>query len=375
MKINLSSPDITQAEIDAVVAVLSTNQLSLGPKLPQFEADFARYIGRKHAIAVNSGTSALQLILQAAGIGPGDEVITTPFSFISTSNVILMVGATPVFVDIDPDTYNIDSQAIAAKITPKTKAVMPVDVFGNPAGIDTAYDVATQNNLICIEDSCEALGSVVNGRKAGTLGLAGAFAFYPNKQMTTGEGGIILTDDDQIAALCKSLRNQGRDADAGWLAHARLGYNYRLSDINCALGIEQLKRVDSFVAKRSQVAQWYQQALADESRVVVPTEPDNCRMSWFVFVVRLQDQFNAQQRNAVIDILREQGIGCSNYFTPIHLQPFMVEKFGYKLGDFPITENVSQHTIALPFYNNLTQSQVATVAEALTKAIDTATAR
>ena len=370
MKIDLSGPDITQAEIDAVVAVLSTNYLSLGPKLPEFENAFAQYVGRQHAIAVNSGTSALHLCMIALGIGPGDEVITTPFSFIATSNTILMVDAEPVFVDIDPITYNLDPSAAEAAITPDTKAVMPVEVFGNPAHVDTIYQLAQDHNLICIEDSCEALGSVVNGRPAGTLGHTSAFAFYPNKQMTTGEGGVILTDDDHVADLCRSLRNQGRDPGAGWLAHARLGYNYRLSDINCAIGIEQLKRIDSFITKRRQVAQWYQQALADEDRIIVPTEPDHCEMSWFVFVIRLRDEFAPEHRDALLDHLRNQDIGCSNYFSPIHLQPFMVERFGYQPGAFPITEKVAQRTIALPFKNNLTQTEIETVTTAVKTGLD-----
>ena len=247
MKVNLSGPDVTQAEIDAVVEVMRTPNLSLGPKLGEFETAFADYIGRKYAVAVNSGTSGLHLCMLAYGIGPGDEVITTPFSFIATTNCVLMVGARPVFVDIDSETYNIDVAGIEAKIGPKTKAILPVEVFGNPAGMDKVYELARKHNLICIEDSCEGLGSSVNGQKVGTLGHVSTFAFYPNKQMTTGEGGIILTDDEEVALLCGSLRNQGRDLNAGWLAHARLGYNYRLSDINCALGIVQLSRMEEII--------------------------------------------------------------------------------------------------------------------------------
>lgn len=365
MKINLSGPDITQAEIDAVVDVLRTPNLSLGPKLGQFETAFADRLGRRYAVAVNSGTSALHLCLLALGLGPGDEVITTPFSFIATTNVILMVGATPVFIDIDPVTYNIDVARIPGKITSRTKALLPVEVFGNPAGIDRVYDLARSHDLVCVEDSCEALGSTINGRPAGTLGHASTFAFYPNKQMTTGEGGIILTDDENIAHLCASLRNQGRDPHAGWLAHARLGYNYRLSDINCALGIAQLKRLDTFIAQRRRVARWYHQFLADDSRLVLPREPDGAEMSWFVFVVRLADEFTSGHRDQVLHYLREHGIGCSNYFSPIHLQPFIVERFGYRPGAFPVTEHVSQRTIALPFFNNLTVQEVETVAAAL----------
>ena len=209
MEIHLSGPDITQAEIDAVVAVMKTRNLSLGPKLGEFEKAFADYIGRKHAVAVNSGTGALQLCLMALGIGEGDEVITTPFSFIATTNFILMVGARPVFVDIDPVTYNITADAVSAKITDKTKAVIPVEVFGNPAGIDQIYDLARQRNLICVEDSCEALGSVVNGRKVGCLGDVSTFAFYHNKQITTGEGGVITTNNSQWADWMLSYKHFG----------------------------------------------------------------------------------------------------------------------------------------------------------------------
>jgi len=370
MEIHLSGPDITQGEIDAVVAVMKTRNLSLGPKLGEFEKAFADYIGRKHAVAVNSGTGALQLCLLALGIGAGDEVITTPFSFIATTNVILMVGARPVFVDVDPVTYNITADAVAAKITDKTKVVIPVEVFGNPAGADQIYDLARQRNLICVEDSCEALGSVVNGRKVGTLGEVSTFAFYPNKQITTGEGGILLTDDEQVAQMCQSLRNQGRDAGAGWLAHARLGYNYRLSDINCAIGIEQLKRIDEIIAKRAQVARWYNELLADEARIITPQEPENCTMSWFVYVVRLADEFSQEQRDKLLALLRERKIGCSNYFSPIHLQPFIAQQLGTKLGDFPVTEKIASRTLALPFYNKLSQEQVQTVCQTLKSSLD-----
>ncbi len=370
LKINLSGPDIAQADIDAVVAVLKTPTLSLGPKLTEFESLFARYVGRKHAIACNSGTSALHLCLLALGIGPGDEVITTPFSFIATSNTILIAGARPVFVDINPETYNIDIRQIEGKISAKTRAIMPVEVFGNPAGLDQVYELARRRGLRCIEDSCEALGSVVNGRKAGTLGDLSAFAFYPNKQMTTGEGGIILTDEDQAAALCASLRNQGRDAGAGWLAHARMGYNYRLSDINCALGITQLRRIEEFKAKRKQVAGYYERLLGGDRRLVTPQEPDGCDISWFVYVIRLRDDFTQQDRDQILEELRRQGIGCNNYFSPIHLQPFMAEQFGYKPGDFPVTERVSQRTIALPFCNNLTREQAELVCKTLQSALD-----
>ena len=256
MLIHLSRPDITEKEIEAVCAVLRGNNLSLGPKLVEFEDAFARYIGRKRAVAVNSGTSGLFLCMSALGIGQGDEVITTPFTFIASATSIMMAGAKPVFVDIDPATLNIDTEKIESNITEKTKAILPVEIFGNPAGLDKVCEIAQKHNLMVIEDSCEALGSVLNGKKVGTFGTMSTFAFYPNKQITTGEGGMILTDDDGLADICVSLRNQGRGKGNGWLAHERLGYNYRLSDINCALGIVQLSRIDEIMVKRRQVAKW-----------------------------------------------------------------------------------------------------------------------
>jgi len=370
MRIHLSRPDITEKEIEAVVEVLRTPNLSLGPKLPQFEQAFAEYIGRKHAIAVNSGTSGLFLCMRALGIGPGDEVITTPFTFIATSNSVMMAGAKPVFVDIDPLTLNIDPDRIEAAITDKTKAILPVEVFGNPAGFDRICQIAQKHNLPVIEDSCEALGSALNSRKVGTFGTMSLFAFYPNKQITTGEGGMILTDNEQLADICFSLRNQGRGKNAGWLSHERLGYNYRLSDINCALGIVQLSRIEEIKAKRKQVAAWYQQLLVDDGRLAVPTEQPGCDISWFVFVVQLSEDYSIEQRNAVLQALLDDGIQVSNYFAPVHLQPFMVEKYGYKKGDFPVTDLVSERTIALPFYNNLTKDQVAIVCDTLKKTLD-----
>ncbi|MFC1738179.1 DegT/DnrJ/EryC1/StrS family aminotransferase [Planctomycetota bacterium] len=370
MQIYLSRPEITDKEIKAVCDVLGGPNLSLGPKLPEFEDAFAEYIGRKRAVAVNSGTSGLHLCLLSLGIGPGDEVITTPFTFIATSNSIMMVGAKPVFVDIDPVSLNIDAGKIESKISKKTKAIMPVEVFGNPAGFDKVCEIADRHNLAVIEDSCEALGSVLNGKKAGTFGRMSVFAFYPNKQITTGEGGMILTDDEDLADICVSLRNQGRGKKGGWLDHQRLGYNYRLSDINCALGIAQLARIDETKAKRKQVAKWYQQILSTDNRLIVPAEPDNCDMSWFVFVVRLVDEFTREQRDGILDGMRKAGVQTSNYFSPVHLQPFMVEQFGYKEGDFAVTESVAARTIALPFYNNLTQEQVATVCKTLKENLD-----
>jgi perosamine synthetase len=370
MRVHLSRPDITEAEIDAVCEVLRSPNLSLGPKLGEFEAAFARYAGRKYAIAVNSGTSGLFLCAEALGIGPGDEVITTPFTFIATVNFILMVGATPVFVDIDPISLNIDPAKIEAKITSRTKAIVPVEVFGNPAGMDTVSAIAKKHGLAVIEDCCEALGAKLHGQKAGTFGDIGVFAFYPNKQMTTGEGGMIVTDDERLADMCYSLRNQGRGKGAGWLAHERMGYNYRLCDINCALGIVQLSRIEEFVEKRAKVARMYGALLAEERRILAPAEPADARMSWFVYVIRLNDRYTITQRNALIQKMLGRGIQVSNYFPPAHLQPFMVEKFGYKEGDFPITDKVCQRTMALPFHNNLTMDEAKLVCGELKAALD-----
>ncbi|MHC4494909.1 MAG: DegT/DnrJ/EryC1/StrS family aminotransferase [Planctomycetota bacterium] len=366
MQIYLSRPDITEKEIEAVCAVLRGPDLALGPKLAEFEQAFAEYVGTKRAVTVNSGTSGLFLCLTALGIGPGDEVITTPFTFVASATSIMMAGARPVFVDIDPASLNVDPANIESAITENTKAILPVEVFGNPAGLDNICEIAAKHDLAIIEDSCEALGSALNGKKAGTFGTMGVFAFYPNKQITTGEGGMIVTDDDSLSDICVSLRNQGRSKNAGWLAHERLGYNFRLSDINCALGIVQLSRIDEIKAKRRQVAEWYMEMLADDDRLTVPGEPPGCDMSWFVFVVRLTTEgFTVDLRDRILRQMASRNIQVGNYFPPVHLQPFIAEQFGCNRGDFPVAESVSERTIALPFHNNLPKDQVATVCETL----------
>jgi len=371
IQIPLSSPDITEAEIAAVTDVLRTRHLSLGPKLPEFEREFTRYLGLEHAVAVSSGTAGLHCCLLALGIGPGDEVITSPFSFIASSNVILMVGAKPVFVDIDPQSLNLDVEKTAAAITPRTKAILAVEAFGNPAGFDRLVLLAARHEIPLVEDSCEALGSVLRQRQCGTFGRCGVFGFYPNKQMTTGEGGMIVTNDGRLANLCRSYRNQGRDPDGGgWLAHERLGYNYRLSDINCALGIAQMRRLPEILAKRERVAHTYVNLLLDNPHIILPTISADTTMSWFVFVVRLTSDFSVLDRDAILGCLRKNGIGCSNYFPPIHLQPFYAERLGTKRGDFPITEHVADRTLALPFHNNLSATDIERVIHHLRQAID-----
>lgn len=365
MHIPLSSPDISDLEIASVTAVLRTPSLSLGPKVVEFEEKMAHFVGRRHAIAVNSGTAGLHLIIRALGIGEGDEVITSPFSFVSTANCMLFERARPVFADIDPLTFNIDVARIEKEITPKTKAILGVDVFGYPAEWEEMQRIADKHNLHVIEDSCEALGATYKGRNAGAFGNAAIFSFYPNKQMTTGEGGIIVTDDDNLASLCRSMRNQGREDGGGWLEHWRLGYNYRLSDINCALGIAQLDRIGEILAKREKVAHWYSERLKGIEGLSVPCSSPSAKRSWFVYVPLLAERYSAEDRNGILGGLSRRGIGCRNYFAPIHLLRFYKEEFGYREGDFPVTESVAARTIALPFYNNLQQVQVEHVVDAL----------
>jgi perosamine synthetase len=358
MNIELSGPDITQAEIDAVATVLRSGRLSLGPAVPRFEEAVARYVGVKHAVAVSSGTAGLHLLMRAIAIGHGDEVVSTPFSFVASTNCVLFEHARPVFVDIDPETWNIDPRKVEAAVTPKTKAIIPVNVFGQVAEMDAINAIAKKHRLRVIEDSCESLGARYKGRMSGGLADAGVFGFYPNKQITTGEGGMITTNDDEIARLCISMRNQGRDTGMGWLSHERLGYNYRLSDIACAIGAVQMQRVSEILGKRARVANWYCQRLADEKRISLQRINPDCEISWFVFVIKLDDKYTEQDRGTTIAGLRERGIGCSNYFSPIHLQPFYREQFGYKPGDFPACERVAARTIALPFHNALAEADV-----------------
>jgi perosamine synthetase len=357
-------PDITQKEIDAVVDVLHTPTLSIGPKVIEFEKLCAKVAGRRHGIAVSSGTSGLHAVMLAANIGPGDEVITTPFSFVASANCILFVGAKPVFVDIDPKTMNLDVAKVEAAITPKTKAIVAVEVFGHPGGMIEIEQIAQKHDLILIEDCCEGFGGKAGDRPIGSFGRAGVFAFYPNKQITTGEGGMIITDDDRFADVCRALRNQGREG-MSWLAHQRLGYNYRMSEMNAALGVAQVQRLDEILENRRRVASLYMNALMTNRYVVLPTLSETDHMSWFVFVVKLNDLFEPGDRDEIMMALRKENIGCNNYFPPIHLQPYMVEQFGFKAGDFPVTEYVSARTLALPFFGQMTAKQVDKVCSTL----------
>jgi perosamine synthetase len=274
-----------------------------------------------------------------------------------------------VFVDIDPRTLNMDVDKVAAAITPRTKAIVAVDVFGHPGGMIELEQLAQRHELMLIEDACEGFGGQSGTRPIGSFGRAGVFAFYPNKQITTGEGGMIVTDDDNFAGVCRALRNQGREGMA-WLAHERLGYNYRLSEINAALGVSQCARLDEILANRRRVAHLYVHRLMTSRYLILPTLEDDTHMSWFVFVVRLNDLFEPGDREAIMQDLREQGIGCNNYFPPIHLQPYMRERFGFQPGDFPICEYVAARTLALPFFSQMTERQVEHVCAALEQAIE-----
>jgi dTDP-4-amino-4,6-dideoxygalactose transaminase len=363
----MSSPDLTEAELAAVMEVLKTPHLSLGPRLEAFERALAAYVGAPCAVGVNSGTSGLHLAVIAAGVGEGDEVITTPFSFVASANCVLYERGTPVFVDVDPQTGNLNPALIERALTPRTKAILPVHAFGQPADMDPILDLARAHGLAVIEDACEAFGATYKGRPAGTLGEVGVFAFYPNKQMTTGEGGMLVTAREDWEALFRSLRNQGRDVFNRWLQHARLGYNYRLDEMSAALGLAQLRRIDKLLRKREQVAGWYNTRLQNAAGVHLPSvAPTTTRTSWFVYVIRLAPSI---RRDKVMDALEDEGIPSRPYFSPIHLQPFYVERFGYRPGDFPVAEALGESCLALPFSSVMTEAQVDDVCQTLMRAL------
>ena len=375
-------------DIRSVIHVLEGPNLSMGPQIAAFEKYFCDYTGAKHAIGVNSGTAGLHLCVRAAGIQAGDLVLTTPFSFISSSNVILFENAIPVFVDAEPRTGNIDLNQLteatrdllaggqkAEKWLPRIgpsshgplKAILPVDVFGQPPDMDGINQIAKDFGLAVIEDSCEALGSEYKGRKAGRLGDYGVYAFYPNTQITTGEGGVSVTDDDQAADFMRALRNQGRAPGDTWLQHTYLGYNYRLDEMSAALGVTQMQRIEELLVKREQVARWYEQRLSGTPGVeMYSVEPATTRMSWFVYVVKFARSID---RAAVAGALTERGIPVRPYFAPIHLQPFMVERFGYRLGDFPVTEDLGMRGLAIPFSSVMTEGMVEQVCQAIRAAL------
>lgn len=371
MRIPLARPDVREDDVQRVVEVLRSHRLALGPWIERFEEQLAGYVGVRHAVAVNSGTSALHLIVRALGVGPGDEVITTPFSFVASTNAILFEGATPIFADIDPETLCIDPTAVERAITPRTKAILAVDVFGHPADWPALEAIAAERGFALIEDAAEALGSDRGGRRCGSFGRAAIFGFYPNKQITTGEGGAVVSDDEDLVALCRSMANQGRGEENGWLQHVRLGYNYRLDEMSAALGCSQLARIDQIVEERARIAAWYAEALKEVEGVIVPAVAFEGRMSWFVYVVRLSSAFGREDRDGILAALSERGIGCSDYFQPIHLQPFLRESLGTGANQFPVTEAVAERTVALPFYVGLSRSDVDLVVDTLVESIDT----
>lgn len=385
----MSSPDINTDDQEAVLATLRTNYLSIGPKIREFESMFCDFTGAKHAIGVNSGTAGLHLCVRATGIETGDIVITTPFSFVSSTNVILFEKAIPVFVDIDPKTGNINPallrKAIAdiksgdtnrrkkwlprkiGKATGIIKSILSVDVFGQPADYSELQLIAQENKLPLIEDSCEALGAVYKNTPAGRLGDFGTFAFYPNKQITTGEGGMIVTDNDTYAETMRALRNQGRAPGDTWLQHTYLGYNYRLDEMSAAIGISQMKRVNELLKNRQRVANWYTRKLAHIPGVEIPyIAPETTTMSWFVYVIRLSPEI---ERDKAAQALDEAGIPVRPYFLPIHLQPYIANQFGYKSGDYPVTEDLGRRSLAVPFSGKMTEEQVDLVCNSLEKCL------
>jgi len=337
---------------------MRTARLSLGPKLEEFENAVAAYTGAAHAVAVNSGTSGLHLVMRALGITDGDEVIVPSFTFIAVANAVRYERAIPVFVDIDAETLNLDPAKIEAAITPRTRAILAVHTFGQPADMSSIFRIARKHGLRVIEDACEAIGAEYDGCKVGPLGDAGVFAFYPNKQITTGEGGVIVTQSSQIAALARAQRNQGRTHPGEWLEHGELGYNYRLSEINCALGIEQLKRLESILKRRAEIARAYHRRLGGNPDLKLPLQDlPGCRISWFVYVVRLGERFIQQQRDWIWKEMGSRGIGCGRYFAPIHWQP-AYENFEGVRHALPNTEGSAARSLALPFFNNLKPSEL-----------------
>ena len=393
MKFRMSSPDLTDADREAVAGVLQTPNLSMGPKIEAFERAFCELTDAAHAIGVNSGTAGLHLCVRAAAVGPGDLVITTPFSFVASTNVILFEKAVPVFVDVEPQTGNIDTAQLekavvdllqggqaAQRWLPRTlpavnegrlgrlKAILPIDVFGQPADYDRINAIAKRNDLVVIEDSCEALGAAYKDRPAGMLGDMGVFAFYPNKQITTGEGGMILTDNREAADLMRALRNQGRAPGDTWLQHTHMGYNFRMSEINAALGLSQLARLDKLLAKREQVANWYREYLRSVEGVSPPEIVDTTtRTSWFVYVIRLEAGI---ERDKLVQHLEARGVPVRPYFAPIHLQPYMIEMFGYQPGAYPVTEDLGNRSLALPFSGMMTEAEVAGICQHIRDAIE-----
>ena len=355
MRIPLSAPDIVESDIAAVVEVLRTPRISLGPKLEEFEAAFAGYVGVPHAVALSSGTAGLHLGLLALGIGEGDEVILPSFTFIAAANAVLHARARPVFVDVDAHSLNLDPEKVERAITPRTRAILAVHTFGVPADMAPLMAIARKHGLRVIEDACEAIGAEYRGQRVGGLADLGVFAFYPNKPITTGEGGMVTTRDAGVAETIRALRNQGRRPGDGWLGHSLLGYNFRISEMNCALGLAQMQRIDEILERRAAAAARYAAELRACPNVTLPLDTvANGKVSWFVYVVRVDN------RDAIARMLEERGIGSGKYFAPIHRQPLFAP-YANRGEDFSVTEKASAQTLALPFFTRITADQIADV--------------
>jgi perosamine synthetase len=366
-RIPLSAPWLTEREEELVLDVLRSGRLSLGPAIGRFEELFAEAVGAPYAAAVSSGTAGLHLLCVAAGIGAGDEVITSPYSFVASANCAVYEGATPVFADIDPRTLNLSPAAVEAAVTERTRAVVAVDIYGYPSELDDLQAICDRHGLVLIDDSCEALGARYRGRPVGAQGQDAVFALYPNKQITTGEGGVVTTHSEKTWRLLTSLRNQGRADTGGWLDHARLGFNYRIDDIRAALGIGQLERLDSILAARTAAAARYGELLAGVDGVELPCPDDaDHERSWFVYVVALP---RGTDREAVISELDSRGVQTARYLPCIHLQAYMRERYGFREGLCPVAEDVSARTLALPFHARIGEDDQAYVAEALRAAL------
>ncbi len=363
----LSGPYLDEREQELVLEVMRSGRLSLGPTIGRFEELFAAKVGAPYAAAVSSGTAGLHLLCISAGIGAGDEVITSPYSFAATANCFLYEGGVPVFADVDPRTLNVDPAAVEAAVTPRTKAIVAVDIYGYPCELDELRAIADRHGLALIDDSCEALGARYKNAPLGSQGPSAVFAFYPNKQITTGEGGMVTTHSEEEWRLLRSLRNQGRGDEGGWLEHVRLGFNYRLDDIAAAIGIGQLEKLDEILALREQVAQRYGELLAGMPGVELPCADDaEHTRSWFVYVVALPDN---ETRERVIAHFERERIGYNRYLPSIHLQPYMRERYGFREGMCPVSEDASSRTLALPFFTGLERDAQEHVAEALAAAM------
>ena len=368
-RIPMAQPDIGQDEVDLVMRVLASDVLSIGPMVEEFETLLRERVGRLYAVSCNSGTSGLHLAVRGLGIGDGAEVITTPFSFVASANCILYERARPRFVDIEEETLGMDPALVEAAATPATRAILPVHVFGNPCRIEELEAIGTRRGWAMVEDSCEAIGSSINGRALGSFGNASVFAFYPNKQITTGEGGMVVTDDPELAEVMASMRNQGRDHDGTWLRHVRLGFNYRLDELSAALGVAQLRRISALRDGRDRVVRAYRERLSSYEWLTLPAPRAGADVDWFVYVVRISDTLD---RDRIMEALGERGIPARPYFSPLHLQPFYRSEFGYRPGDYPVTERVARTTLALPFSSRLSDADIDRVCSELASVVSEA---